>query len=116
MHLLELLVPERIGQVDATDFRADVRGGIVYFDGLIAHVPSSLSGSVTACRSSARQESCRETSVYLIPAALIRAALVRISALTCASNSAGVMTIGSRPSVASLSSTLGVLRALNVSR
>jgi hypothetical protein len=48
MHLLELLVPERIGQVDATDFRADVRGGIVYFDGLIAHVPSSLSGSVTA--------------------------------------------------------------------
>ena len=46
MHLLELLVPERIGQVDATDFRADVRGGIVYFDGLIGHVRSSLSGSI----------------------------------------------------------------------
>ena len=28
MYLLELLVPERIGQVDATDFCADVRGGI----------------------------------------------------------------------------------------
>ena len=25
MYLLELLIPERIGQVDATDFRADVR-------------------------------------------------------------------------------------------
>jgi hypothetical protein len=48
MYLLELLFPERIGQVDATDFRADVRGGIVYFDGVIAHVPTSLSGSVTA--------------------------------------------------------------------
>jgi hypothetical protein len=46
MHLLELLVPERIGQVDATDFCADVRGGIVYFDGLIGHVSSSLSGSI----------------------------------------------------------------------
>jgi len=46
MHLLELLVAERIGQIDATDFRADVRGGIVYFDGLIPHVASSLSGSM----------------------------------------------------------------------
>jgi hypothetical protein len=28
------------------DFRADVRRGIVHFDGLIAHVLSSLSGSM----------------------------------------------------------------------
>src|SRR5262249_32170777 len=92
-----------------------MRGGIVYFDGLIAHVPSSFEW-VPLDRSSARHESCREASVYLIPAALMRAALVRISALTCASSWAGVMTIGSRPSVASLFSTLGVLRACDVSR
>jgi hypothetical protein len=30
-----------------------VRGGIVYFDGLIAHVPSSLSGSIAVLIESA---------------------------------------------------------------
>src|SRR5207302_8707487 len=44
MHLLELLVPERSGQIDAEDLRAHVRRRVAYFDGLIAHVPSSLSG------------------------------------------------------------------------
>ena len=50
---------ERIGQVDATDFCADVRGGIVYFDGLMGHVPSSLTGSIAVDRSVpvVRQES-----------------------------------------------------------
>ena len=50
------------------------------------------------------------------PIALTSAALMAISFSTSASNSVGVMTIGSTPSAASLSLTLGSCSAFSVSR
>src|SRR5215510_10298422 len=37
MHFLELLIPERSGQVDAQDFRAYTRRQLADLDGLVVH-------------------------------------------------------------------------------
>src|SRR5262249_23056465 len=37
MHLLELLIVERPGQVDAKNIRADIWGRLAYLDSLVAH-------------------------------------------------------------------------------
>ena len=37
MHFLELLVAERLAEIDAEDLRADHRGELAYLDRLIGH-------------------------------------------------------------------------------
>jgi hypothetical protein len=41
MHLPELLVIERLGQIDAVDLGTDLRGRFAYFDGPVGHVCSN---------------------------------------------------------------------------
>src|SRR5262249_20846547 len=74
-------------QVDAMDFRADVRGGIVYFDGLIAHVLSSLITSMLV-QSSARRESGMSPSRVGLPRKHITMLSVCVGAMRSAMGAA----------------------------